>query len=144
MLRAALHALRHRTAPCGLHARGVRSGEPAAPAAAPAAAPDAEAPLSRDLLRCRTPRDFIQYALRHGAVIKRRQKGTHATVQAPNGVSLTLVNCGQKDLQDSACKLNVAVFDRMGIARDVRLRRGGEQWRGIGVAALRAAPGPQP
>ena len=139
MLRAALHALRRRAAPCGLQApplaRGVRSGEPAAP--------DAEAPLSRDLLRCRTPRDFIQYALRHGAVIK-RQKGTHATVQAPNGVSLTLVNCGQKDLQDSACKLNVAVFDRMGIARDARLRRGGEQWRGVGVAALRGAPGEQP
>lgn len=140
MLRAALHALRRRAAPCGLQApplaRGVRSGEPAAP--------DAEAPLSRDLLRCRTPRDFLQYALRNGAVLK-RQKGTHATVEAPNGVCYTLVNSGRdRDLWSSACKLTVAAFDRMGIARDARLRRGGEQWRGVGVAALRGAPGEQP
>ena len=139
MLRAALQALRRRGPP--------RSGcaAPAAQRRMCAEVGEGEGeealPFSRELLRCRTTKEFTSYALRHGAVIT-RQKGTHATLTAPNGLSYTMVQTNGKDLWDSARKLTFRAFDRMGIARDTRPRRGGErgaEW----AAAAEKRPGPE-
>jgi hypothetical protein len=48
-------------------------------AAAVEAAPPSLAPISPDLLKCKRPQEFIQYALRHGATLK-PGKGGHMLV----------------------------------------------------------------
>ena len=123
MVRAALHELRRR-GPAWRAAATPRSCASHAGQDAPTAAAS-EAPFSRELLRCRSTKDYLTYALRRGAVIK-RQRGTHATIES-NGVCYTLANVRGKDLWDSARKVTVQVFDRMGIARDQRPKRGGEE-----------------
>ena len=140
MLRSALHALRR-------HGLGgsARAAQHRVCSGGASEAADAPPPLSRELLRCRTSKEFLSYALKRGAVVV-RQRGTHATLQA-NGVSYTLVPTS-KDLMDSARKFTFAVFERMGIARDARLKRGGEQgtqrqWSEATAANPRQA-GPEP
>ena len=137
MLRVTLQAMRR---------RGLAGSGSAVPAAqrrmctdGDEEADEAALPFSRELLRCRTTKEFTSYALRRGAVIT-RQKGTHATLTGPNGVTYTMVQTSQKDLWDSARKVTFKVFDRMGIARDTRPRRGNEQ----GAKWSAAADGQQP
>ena len=139
MLRATLQALRCHSAPRSAPAAPRRALCAGGSPGDAAAACDAQLPLSRELLRCRTTKEFLQYALRRGAVLK-RQTGTHATVEA-GGVPYTLVVTSKKDLMESARKVTFKIFDQMGIARDARPRRGGElgkQWS-TADAAQRAA-----
>lgn len=139
MLRAALQAL-------------CRRGPPGSGCAAPAAqrrmcaevgeGAEEALPFSRELLRCRTTKEFTAYALRRGVVIT-RQRGTHATLTAPNGLTYTLVQTNGKDLWESARKVTFRAFDRMGIARDTRPRRGGEQGAEWATAAADKRRGPE-
>ena len=77
---------------------------------------DAERPISKQLLACRSTKDFIKYANQRGAVIT--INSNHAKV-AHNGVWTILQSPGRKhDLNRGARVRQIQAFKDMGIAWD--------------------------
>jgi len=87
MLRVALQVLRRR-GPAGSGCAAPAAQRRMCTEAGGEAAEAAQLPFARELLRCRTTKEFTSYAQRRGAVVT-RQKGSHATLTGPNGVTYT-------------------------------------------------------
>ena len=74
--------------------------------------------IAKTLLKARTTKDFFKFAIKNGVTYKRSSSGgSHIQLKSRNGVRMTLASVdNKKDLQNSAIKVNIQVFEKMGIA----------------------------
>ena len=72
--------------------------------------------IAKTLLKARTTKDFLRFAIKHGVTYK-QSSSSHIQLKSRNGVRMTLANVkSKKQLNNSAIKANIQVFEKMGIA----------------------------
>ena len=72
--------------------------------------------IAKFLLKARTTKDFLRFAIKHGVTYK-QSSSSHIQLKSRNGVRMTLANVkSKKQLNNSAIKANIQVFEKMGIA----------------------------